>query len=83
MKKLHWTMDREGLSMPIHTMQSIFRKKIAMTNMRRHSSSKKQSRDDPTPSNEELCLFEVHPSQLCKMVGCLQEAPLPTEVLPA
>jgi hypothetical protein len=31
-------MDREGLPKPVHTMQSIFRKKIAM---RKHSSSKK------------------------------------------
>lgn len=46
MKKSQWTVDSEGHPMPIHTMQSIFRKKTAMTNMRRHSGNRKQSRDE-------------------------------------
>ena len=37
------TVGSEGLPMLIHT----FRRDIAMTNMRRYSSSKRQSRDEP------------------------------------
>lgn len=43
-----------------------------MPNMRRHASSKKNARMRPL----KLCLFKVHPAQLCKIEGRLQEAHL-------
>ena len=54
-------------------------KNIAMTNMRRHISSKKQFWDvAPQP-----CISRIHPLQSNKTVDCLQKAHLTTTALPA